>query len=300
MVDLSHLHPDWQALAMRPVTERLTHLGTVRWIGYPRAHQTLAQLERLLVEEPGKIRPQNLLIVGPSNNGKTMIAEKFRRAHPQCVSDNREHEVMPVLMVQMPAEAAISRLFSAILGALGAPVGLYSRQDVREILTMRLMHTVGVRMLVIDEVHNLLGATARRQRELLNVLRYLGNELRIPIVCLGIRDAYLAIRTDDQLENRFHPLVLPLWEAGEELARLLASFEAVLPLREASHLSTPQTLEHILRRSEGTIGEMATLLARAADFALRNGDEKISEAAITQAEYLPPSVRRRAIERTLR
>ena len=165
---------------------------------------------------------------------------------------------------------------------------------------MRLMHTVGVRMLVIDEVHNLLGATARRQRELLNVLRYLGNELRIPIVCLGIRDAYLAIRTDDQLENRFHPLVLPLWEAGEELARLLASFEAVLPLREASHLSTPQTLEHILRRSEGTIGEMATLLARAADFALRNGDEKISEAAITQAEYLPPSVRRRAIERTLR
>lgn len=91
-----------------------------------------------------------------------------------------------------------------------------------------------------------------------------------------------------------------MWEAGEELARLLASFEAVLPLREASHLSTPQTLEHILRRSEGTIGEMATLLARAADFALRNGDEKISEAAITQAEYLPPSVRRRAIERTLR
>ena len=86
----------------------------------------------------------------------------------------------------------------------------------------------------------------------------------------------------------------------EELVRLLASFEAVLPLREASHLSTPQTLEHILRRSEGTIGEMATLLARAADFALRNGDEKISEAAITQAEYLPPSVRRRAIERTLR
>jgi len=45
---------------------------------------------------------------------------------------------------------------------------------------------------------------------------------------LGIRDAYLAIRSDDQLENRFHPLLLPPWELGEELARLLASlgFEA--------------------------------------------------------------------------
>ena len=44
-----------------------------------------------------------------------------------------------------------------------------------------------------------------RQRELLNLLRYLGNELRIPLACLGTREAYLAIRTDDQLENRFEP-----------------------------------------------------------------------------------------------
>ena len=52
-------------------------------------------------------------------------------------------------------------------------------------------------------VHNLLCGPVSRQRELLGLLRYLGNDLRIPIVALGTRDAYLALRLDDQLENRF-------------------------------------------------------------------------------------------------
>ena len=300
MVNLDHLRPEAHALAMLPGVERLARLSIERWIGYTRAHQALAQLEALLSDEPGKVRPQNLLIVGPSNNGKTMIAEKFRRTHPARTADNGEHEVIPVLMVQMPAEATANRLYTVLQVALGTPVGLYGRNDVLEALTLRLMRAVGVRMLIIDEVHNLLGATARRQRELLNLLRYLGNDLRIPVVCLGIRDAYLTIRSDDQLENRFHPLLLPLWEQGEECARLLASFEAVLPLREPSQLSAMPLHELILRRSEGTIGEIAMLLVRATAAALLQGDEHIDSAVIERAEYHSPSVRRRMIERELR
>ncbi len=297
---LEHLHPDTRALAMLPVAERLAHLVADRWIGYTRAHQVLTQLEALFVYEPGKVRPHNLLIVGPTNNGKTMVAEKFRRMHPQHTSADGEHEVMPVLKVQMPAEAAVTRLYSMLLVALANPIGLPSRIDLREVLVLRLMREVKVRLLVIDEVHNLLGATARRQRELLNLLRFLGNELRIPIVCLGTREAYLAIRSDDQLENRFLPLLLPRWEDGPEFARLLASFEAVLPLLEPSHLATSPLREMILRRSEGTIGEMVGLLTGAATEALLNGNERIDLAGIENADYQPPSVRRRMIERELR
>jgi len=50
--------------------------------------------------------------------------------------------------------------------------------------------------------------------------------------------------------------------------RLLASFETILPLREPSHLLTPPLYDLILRDSEGTIGEMATLLIRATATAL--------------------------------
>jgi hypothetical protein len=44
-------------------------------------------------------------------------------------------------------------------------------------------------MLVIDEVHSLLAGTYREQRTLLNALRFMANDLRIPLVCLGTPEA---------------------------------------------------------------------------------------------------------------
>jgi hypothetical protein len=69
------------------------------------------------------------------------------------------------------------------------------------------------------------------RREFLNLIRFLGNKLRIPLVGVGTREAYLAIRSDDQLENRFEPFPLPLWQPGAEARSLLASFAASFPLR---------------------------------------------------------------------
>lgn len=301
MVRLDHLHPTVHSLAMQSTTERLAQLNTEHWIGYSRAQQILTQLETLIITEPGKIRPQNLLIIGPSNNGKTMIAKKFSRAHPPSLSADKEHENIPVLMIQMPAGATIARIYTALLLALGSPVGLYNnRNHFRETLTLQLMRSVGVRILIIDELHNLLDANVQRQREILNFIRFLGNELCIPIVGMGIRDAYLAIRNDDQLENRFHPQLLPRWEYGGELARLLASFESILPLCKPSNLAMEPLCELILHRSEGTIGEIASLLHQATRTALQTGEERISVAILEQTSYQPPSVRRRLIEKELR
>ncbi len=52
-----------------------------RWIGYSRATAALERLETLYTW-PGKQRMPNLLLIGPTNNGKSMIIEKFRRLHP--------------------------------------------------------------------------------------------------------------------------------------------------------------------------------------------------------------------------
>jgi REP element-mobilizing transposase RayT len=47
----------------------------------------------------------------------------------------------------------------------------------------------------------------------------------------ALQDTYLGICSDDQLENRFEPLILPRWEYGEEYLRLLVSYIKMLPLR---------------------------------------------------------------------
>lgn len=299
-MDMAHLRPEACELALLPAAERFARLPTNRWIGYTRATEAITLLERLLASEPGRVRPRNLLIVGPTNNGKTAIAARFARDHQQRSSEDGEHEIFPLLTVQMPPAPTVSRLYAAILAGLGVPSGLHPRWPDREGAALNLLRRVECRMLVIDELHNLLAASIPRQHELLNLLRYLGNELRIPLACLGTREAYLAIRTDHQLENRFEPFLLPAWEDGAEFGRLLASFEAVLPLREPSGLGLPAIRAVILRRSEGTIGEVAALLAAATETALLASQERIDATALEAAKYHPPSVRRRLFENALR
>jgi hypothetical protein len=75
---MAHLRPEARDLAMLPATERLARMPPNRWIGYTRASQAITLLEHLLEREPGRIRPRNLLIVGPTNNGK----DGDRRAFP--------------------------------------------------------------------------------------------------------------------------------------------------------------------------------------------------------------------------
>ena len=82
-LDLSHLHPAVRQAALLPADQRLAVIRADRWIGYPRASQALARLEALLAW-PSRQRMPNMLLIGPTNNGKSMIIEKFRRAHPPC------------------------------------------------------------------------------------------------------------------------------------------------------------------------------------------------------------------------
>jgi hypothetical protein len=127
----------------------------------------------------------------------------------------------------------------------------------------------------------------------------LGNELRIPLVGAGTREAYLAIRSDDQLENRVAPLTLPRWEAGADACSLLASFAASFPLRRPSHIATPEMASYLLTRSEGTIGELAHLLTDAAVEAIESGEEAITQRVLLMAPYAGPAERRRMFEREL-
>ncbi|HJG79581.1 MAG TPA: TniB family NTP-binding protein [Brevibacterium senegalense] len=294
--DLSHLHPSAQSTARLPAAERVHRIRADRWIGYPKAVEAVGRLEMLL-GWPRKQRMPNLLLVGPTNNGKSMIIERFRRQHLPTTELDREH--IPVLCVQMPSEPSPLRFYTAILAALGAPLRPRPRVIELERLALSLLREVGVQMLVIDELHNVLAGRGDVRREFLNLLRFLGNELRIPLVGVGTREAYLAIRSDDQLENRFEPFVLPVWEAGEDARSLLASFAAAFPLRRPSRIETDDMTQYLLARSEGTIGELAHLLTAAAVAAVESGAEAINHRTLTMADYVGPTERRRLFEREL-
>lgn len=203
------------------------------------------------------------------------------------------------MTMQMPSEPSVARFYALLLTTLGVPLAGRRKLLDLEGMALRVLRAVGMRVLVIDELHNMLAGNSRVRREFLNLLRFLGNALRVPIVGVGTREAYLAIRSDDQLENRFEPLTLPRWQEGPELMALLASYAASLPLRRRSTLDQPALAAYILARTEGTIGEITRLLTRAAVAAIESGEEALNRQTLLLADYASPSERRRTFEREI-
>lgn len=271
---------------------RITQIRGGTYLKYTRAENILAKFEDLLLA-PQRHRMPNVLLVGETNNGKTMIVQRFKAIHPPTVSLVPGSSSVPVLVIQAPPVPDEGRFYNTILSELYEPFRINARVDQKALQTLNALENVGVKMLIIDEIQHILAGTAMKQRHFLNMLKYLGNELRIPLVAVGTRDAFNVIQSDPQLANRFEPALLPKWQLDEELLRLLTSYESTLALRKPSNLAIPQMAAKILAMSEGTIGEIASLLASASIHAVRSGKECISVETLDTCGYTSPSERRR-------
>jgi hypothetical protein len=146
-------------------------------------------------------------------------------------------------------------------------------------------------MLIIDEIHHVLVGSTNQQRVVMNAIKYLSNELQIPLVGVGTLEAVRAIQADPQLASRFYRTELPLWCMGREYRKLLASFERMLPLKRPSQLAKEPLATKLLAMTEGTIGELSTLLKSAAIYAVRTGTERIDMSILAGLEWEPPSTR---------
>lgn len=275
MPSVEHLHESVRQIAQQSVEQRIAHLRQDRWVDYPIATSALGRLQTLLTT-PRRTRMPCLLIFGDSGMGKTMIVEKFKRAHRPRFIAERGIENIEILAIQMPAIPSQNRFYGQILQALGAPYRPTDRLFAIETVTLSLLRELQPRMIVIDEVHHLLAGSAREQRAALNLLKFLANELQCAVVALGTIDARTAMQTDAQIASRFRPFELPRWRDGEPFRRFLMTYEQLLPLREPSRLVDHALARLILERSGGITGNITELLVQAAELALRNARESIT------------------------
>jgi DNA helicase TIP49 (TBP-interacting protein) len=72
----AHLDEAVRPDLLLPDDQRIARIDRDRWIGYGRARDILAELQRIL-RSGRRQGPDNLLIIGASNNGKTAIARRF-------------------------------------------------------------------------------------------------------------------------------------------------------------------------------------------------------------------------------
>ncbi|MFG3693126.1 MULTISPECIES: TniB family NTP-binding protein [Stutzerimonas] len=273
--------------------ERQSWLNTPRWLTYTRAKEIDTKLE-WLYGHPRVTRMPNMLLIGRTNNGKTDLITRFASRHPPCENLNAEHITVPVLVVQTPPKPTEAGFYLELVRPLLTRLPNGSA-DAKRAFVVGILKDIQLKVLVVDEMHNMLSGSAQSQHLFLNVIKYLTNELQISIIGVGDQTLINAFSVDEQLQNRFEPEVLPRWSRGSEFNRLLSSFELILPLRHPSRLIDPQLSMKLLSMCEGTIGELSKLLNAAASHAIDSGVEQINDEVLDKCGYKPPSERKKPV-----
>jgi len=284
MTEFPHLYAGASKLAVLSAEERTHRIRADRWISYPRAEAALAKLETLM-SFPERARMPNLLLVGESGMGKTMIIEKFTRDHASSFDETTGRLHMPVVAVQMVSGPDETRFYRRILAAIGAPEPPRATLAVLESLALRLLTELRPRMLVIDEIHSLQAGTVREQARFLNMLRFLGNELRVPLVCVGTDQARNALRTDAQLVRRFEAFALPPWREGEDFTGLISTLSRSLPLRRESQIDA-KALSRMIKVTGGITSGIFSVMSQLAIAAIENGEERIMSRDVLGGDKL--------------
>ena len=287
--DLPHLEPAFRRYAKLSDADRIAWIQADRWIAFDQAQGAIDRLDALLAYPP-RDRMPCLLIYGATGMGKTKILRKFERRHPARLCQTSGVTLRPVVVAQIPPEPVERDLYREMLASLQAPAlaggSLAREKDV----CRALLRSAGVRMIVLDEVNGMLVGTHRQQRIFLNALRFLANDLRVPLVCAGTDLARQALLTDAQLAERFEAFPLKPWCEGPTFARLLKSLASILPLRGPSELESAAVRERILALTEGVTARIFRLIETAAVTAIRSGKERLDLESFAGDDLILPLV----------
>lgn len=284
--DTAHLDEAVRPILHLPDERRIATIDRDRWIGYGRAQDAIGELERILRSERRQ-RPDNLLIVGASNNGKTAIARRFVARMLPPEDPGAQISRIPVTMIQAPNGPRIPQLLSAIRAALGQPAGRRESTAQLRLETYRTMLAVGLRLLLIDDLHDIRGSGVT---SMLVELREIGSVVGVSLGCFATREIAYVLRQDEQFANRLELMTLPRWRIeDDDYWRLLHTFGRRLPLRAPSNLTDPDLAAHILARADGLIGAVTRLLRQAAVEAVRTGHERIDRAMLDRISTTTPA-----------
>jgi len=293
-----HLSNTASEIAALDKEKRIASLNEPIWISYTRAEKLISIMQDYL-QMPKKARMKNLLVIGDSNMGKTSILERFIKQNPP-VEYQDEHGMyrtrIPVVMIQAPTIADEKNLYASLLNQFWTS---FRPSDT----TIKLRHHMysqmrecDVQMLVIDEMHNLLDTTTIKQRQIMNAIKTLGNELKIPIVAVGINTAATILSNDPQLASRYSVVKLDAWSLDREFLGLLKGFEKRLPLRKPSMLYGKEKAPLLLSICEGNLGNLHTLLVECAKNAIEEGADEITTEIIKQNQWIRPTRKHAPVE----
>jgi hypothetical protein len=275
ILERRHLRSDIRVLLEGPIEERIIALEKDLYIPYGTADYILAQMERLMVRESiNTVRPLGMLISSSSGNGKTTVLSTFASKYPYVVTP--EVDIIPVIQMQAPPSPSEKRFLGEVLKAIGVPDYDKGTAETRLKRVGNYVDKCKAKMLLVDEIHNLLSGSPRQLEETCNLIKYLANALGLAIVLAGTERAENVIASDPQLKSRFPITKMAKWVDGQPYRAFLTLLESTIPLPKPSNLASEEKASFLLKESAGVLGHIIRSVKNAAYEAIMNGSHAIT------------------------
>jgi hypothetical protein len=285
--DFPHLNPRARTLVQLPLAERIRCVLGDTIIIHPRLAEILNEVAWMICE-PAGFRTRGLVVHGAPGNGKTAISEILRHRYPVSTKAVAWDCTPPhcAITISLAGARTTKAVLVRMLDSLRCPIGRGSIAE-QELCVHDVLRRCGCRLLILDETQDILKGREAEQFRVIEVLKHLMNQLRLPILALGTAEAADAFRIDAHMQARFKPIELPPWGAGDEFAAFLRKYEESLPLQKRSNLDNPLIVKHLVALGECVLDPMLRRIKAAAVQAMVDGTERITMDLLRTAPDRP-------------
>jgi hypothetical protein len=283
-LNLEHITPDRRQLALLGDELRIKTIYEDCWVNYPQVSLIRAAV-KAVYEMPLKTQAQCILVTGRAGMGKTSLLKKIES--DVDVLRKRHEDYGGYVSLSVSSNPTLREFENSISGTLGVSIG-HIRNGAAPETFCQLARLRRMRLMLIDEVHNLLLVGRVDQRKNLAFLRALSSPpMSLSIIAFGTADAQHAISSDDQLERRFQKYELPIWKENDTFRQFLATYESSLPLKKPSELWRQDNVKFLLSVTHGDTDAIVKRITRGAVWAILDSKEKIDLDCLEKAVAFP-------------
>ncbi|WP_406085852.1 TniB family NTP-binding protein [Kitasatospora purpeofusca] len=266
---------------------RLRYHGPLVMVKTPAIQDIIRLVQQQLRSNMGRRGSRyGLVLDGPSATGKTTMLQQAGRTHERMLRRiyPDDTDSIPVIYISVPSQVAKGRGASTIAEALCFFLGLPPTGDLAEIKT-RLYHVMSkarTQLVLIDEIHNLRGAADINQ--ISDYIKDFAELLPVTFVHAGL-DAWKIITSGSrgaQAAKRYccyrtQPFNRGTTEEKSAWLQVVATFDNALRLHNHQPEDLLPLAPYLHQRTKGYIGTLSQLISQAAQEAITNSTEKITE-----------------------
>ncbi|MDC3414770.1 TniB family NTP-binding protein [Terrihalobacillus insolitus] len=225
-----------------------------------------------------KGKTRHLFVTGPSNVGKTRMAENYRDKHKAYTideDDGTEVDLKPVILMETPHPFTFLEFYHELISALGAPrlSGVPRVNDLKN-RAYHLIERQKVKMIIIDEINNIM-TSGFNNYSAMDAIKHLANKTNVTLVLMGTPESKELRTLDEQYKSRYRLRSISRFsKCDDEFCDYLMKIEEQLEYPNKIGLGNKETgLPQLLHyQSKGKMGFLIPIIQEAYDILGVNND----------------------------